>query len=1150
LSEQIPTTEADKKPTVKRRRYRRRLVFLLILIVGGFWFNGPGVRWLAPRIASHFLEKSGFKGTYRLEGSISGGLVIRDLDLTSEGTLARLTVDRIEPTYRLGKVLRFGEIKALRVDRVHADLRLGIEDEEGKPPPDLDQLAATLREFHGRFIPVMLDLKNLSLSAGRDGVNVFSIEPSSISHAEGAEEILLSLGEVKINGLENVPAQEIEISWQKENLSVKRIGLLPGVALEKIGLSMPADAGPSAESAIIVRDAVFQFTSSSGFESLTLDLREGAITAAEVSAIAGIEIPASANLTSLALEAANVLPDPSLATAKLRILLEEITWRDLTSPELALDLDLEDAAAKVSARTVIFGTEVTAGINGNIDRGSAPFTLGQTSGSFSVAEITPILRHFATKTEALDAGAEFPAASANGTFNLGMERNRPASAKASLEINPAEAEVVSDLTIDAEWPGADRILMVIRGDGLEIDAGYRTDLATYQGELELADFNSARITPWLEIARFKSAIALSSTAQWKGGGDIKNGNHQGKITIGSATLTQPEKSDILASGEIGYDWPGNVETQNLRLESDGQILTLDAKMADGLLELRNFLLLDGETELVKGSGQLPVPEEFAKWRDALANETRAMNLEIESMELPLSRMKTWLPALEQVDDRATGLVKINLTGTFADPEVDIALAFKDLRSPQQPKLPPADLELKIAGRDGRLTIEGTATAPDFPAARMSASMGFHPVKWAEEPGLLLNEPITALIDLPRLEISRFGSLIPKTSNLRGTLTGRVDVAGTVGKPEPKGEINLSGAGLSFVDERLPGISGVEVKVGLNLETISLRSLRAVMAGGTLAGEGSYTIANKTFDVRLRGDHLPLLRNEMMIMRANADLRIQGMPDNAALSGTIGVVDGIFFRDIEILPIGSPFTAPEAASLPKFDAASASPTAGIPAPFRDWTLNLTLRTEEPFLIRGNLATGSVEGSLEIGGTLGNPAPTGKVMLSKARASLPFSSVSVTEGTMTFSPASGFDPVLEFRGNAEPRPYRVTFYVYGRASDPQMVLTSNPPLPENEIMTLLATGTTTSGLEDPQAASSRALQLLAEEIRRGRFPFSNRLRPVLGVLDRVDFSLAEADPYSSDSFSTATLKLHDRWYLSAGMGAEGDTRVLGIWRLRFH
>lgn len=100
-----------------------------------------------------------------------------------------------------------------------------------------------------------------------------------------------------------------------------------------------------------------------------------------------------------------------------------------------------------------------------------------------------------------------------------------------------------------------------------------------------------------------------------------------------------------------------------------------------------------------------------------------------------------------------------------------------------------------------------------------------------------------------------------------------------------------------------------------------------------------------------------------------------------------------------------------------------------------------------------------------------------------------------------------------------------------------------------MTLLATGTTSDGLEDSQAATSRAMQLLIEELRRGRFLFGKQLRPVLGLLDDVDFSLAENDPYDSESFNSARVKLSDKWFVSAGLSEEGQQRVMAIYRLRF-
>jgi autotransporter translocation and assembly factor TamB len=349
----------------------------------------------------------------------------------------------------------------------------------------------------------------------------------------------------------------------------------------------------------------------------------------------------------------------------------------------------------------------------------------------------------------------------------------------------------------------------------------------------------------------------------------------------------------------------------------------------------------------------------------------------------------------------------------------------------------------------------------------------------------------------------------------------------------------------------PDITGIGLAVDLTLERFALNSLKATVAGGNLSGGGSLTLVDgkpTSLDFRVTGKHLPLLRNDSLILRSNADLRLSGPWERAALTGTVGVVDSLFYRDIELLPIGTPFTAPSAAALPKIDA-PANPAAGVPEPFRNWSVSVLARTENPILIRGNIATGSVDVNIRVGGTIGSPAPNGEVKISDFRAALPFSTLQVRTGYLRFKPETGFDPILEIRGNAEPRPFRVNAYVYGRASNPQLVLTSNPPLPDNEIMTLLATGTTTAGLENPQAASSRAMQLLAEELRRGRFAVGKQLRPVLGLLDRVDFTVAEADPYSSESFSTATLSLTDRWFLSAGMGADGDSRVMGIWRLSF-
>ena len=89
------TIAEEKRP----RRKWKRWVFPLALAGGLVWLNGPGLRWLVPLAAEHFLPKAGFRGSFELEGSLTGGLVVRNLALESDKALAKLSAERIAPAY-------------------------------------------------------------------------------------------------------------------------------------------------------------------------------------------------------------------------------------------------------------------------------------------------------------------------------------------------------------------------------------------------------------------------------------------------------------------------------------------------------------------------------------------------------------------------------------------------------------------------------------------------------------------------------------------------------------------------------------------------------------------------------------------------------------------------------------------------------------------------------------------------------------------------------------------------------------------------------------------------------------------------------------------------------------------------------------------
>lgn len=1144
-----------------RRRWLRRglwvlLSIILLLGVGLLWLNGPGVRWLAPKIATHYFQKAGMRGGFRLEGSLTGKLSIHDFWLETDNALERLTIQRAVPEYRYREISK-GHLRGILAEGIHVELDLAKNPKTPeKLPLDLEKVVADLRKQRAKFIPLDLELRDVTLAARVGEKSLGKLGKSRVLHRAGKETLNLDIGAITDATGRVWPSRKIVALWNENDITTDQIEVLPGASVNDLVLGLPASGGPTVDAEIHIDDAVFVLGATPGLASLQLDLREGRVAAARFAewmkpdqqvAIGGF-------LTSLSMDLAGILPNPLEATGGLRVLLEDLAWGDWRVPELNVDVGLDAAQASLAATGHSLNTAFAMNAAAPVVRGKSTIHADGVSGDFNIAEVSNVLSALADRVPAIDPEYRLPPTMMDGTFKVSLTHMAPSAVDLSAVLKPLDAEVASSLFLSAGWSGDQTIRLGGETEGLKASGSFHTESTLYQGDLAAQGFVSSRVSPWLAVFRVRSADVLTLDGTWSGSGVVRDFKHEGAVSLARAELKRVgDMPPVEAAGELVYDWPAGFSIKGLRLKTGAQTLAAEVRMADGLLDLSELVWNDGNETLATGTASLPVPADFSKWRETLANDERALSVDIRSSVLPLERLKPWLPAAGKIDPRSTGLLSVKVAGTYALPEIDAVLEVKGLRSPQQPRLPAADLVIHLAGRDGRLSLDGKATSPDLQPAVITASMPFRPGEWAADPGLIRQEKISARLDLPRIELSRFASLVPAARRLAGDLTGNVVVAGEVGSPDILGKIVMTNGVVELTNENVPPITGIQGALDLTTKRITLAGMSAVIAGGGLKASGTLELNGGkpgAIDLRFTGSHVPLVRNESMIIRANGALSVVGTYEQATVSGTIGVVNSLFYRDIELLPIGKPFTAPSAAKLPKLDKLTPKPAAAVPEPFRNWKLDLRVRTDHPFLIRGNFATGSIHGDVRLGGTIGDPLPNGDVRVSNLTAALPFSTMTVRSGVFHFTPATGFDPIMEVRGTARPHPYTVNIFAYGPASDPQLLLTSNPPLPDNEIMTLLATGTTTSGLEDPQAASTRALQLLAEEIRRGRFVFGKQLRPVLALFDRVELSLAETDPYSTESFSTATIRLDDRWLLSAGMGAEGDTRVMVIWRLRFH
>ena len=157
-------------------------------------------------------------------------------------------------------------------------------------------------------------------------------------------------------------------------------------------------------------------------------------------------------------------------------------------------------------------------------------------------------------------------------------------------------------------------------------------------------------------------------------------------------------------------------------------------------------------------------------------------------------------------------------------------------------------------------------------------------------------------------------------------------------------------------------------------------------------------------------------------------------------------------------------------------------------------------------------------MDIGGTFGQPTMTGHVESLDGVLDFNGNRYLITRGTVDFVDPVGIEPRIEMQAETELRDYRVILSLNGPASDLRIELSSDPPLPQLEVVSLVGGGRTREELADDNgvgalptseelfqgAAASTLMNDLIQERVGSRFG--------LGSLVRIDPFLvgAESDP----------------------------------------
>jgi autotransporter translocation and assembly factor TamB len=703
----------------------------------------------------------------------------------------------------------------------------------------------------------------------------------------------------------------------------------------------------------------------------------------------------------------------------------------------------------------------------------------------------------------------------------------------------------------------------------------------YSGRVSANVANLATLQPLLRASGNQNVLAGAVKLDWEGSGQVVMASqpssskstpkafgvapwkNSGKLNLALQKGRYGDLQSLQANVDASYS-PDGLEVPIIFLATNGMDFRAIARTKGGTLEIDQIQLNQAGTpsprEAIRGAAaERALPQNQTRfaygyvsipflWKNLGTNSpvipsSGKVSATFQTQDLDLKKLFTDLG----IKAMTSGFVnaRLDADGTIADLKARLDMQVRDLRNELWPKMEPATFELSAQAAQDRLTFSGKLQQARIQPAEITGSMPLDIPKIARARKLPDDTPITAKARVSRTSVNFIRQFVPDLQQLDGELGLDVDVSGTLGNPVLSGAGDMTVNVARFKNVTLPAVKSFNARITFAQNAFTLDRFGGDLAGGPFRMTGRVTfprLTEPTLDLQFRAQSVLVARNDTLTARADADLKITGPFAAATVTGNVAMTNSRFLKNIDLIPIGLP-------GRPAPQPPSERPEFSLPTPpLRDWKFDVAIKTKDPVLIRGNLATGESTGDLKLTGTGLHPQLQGVVQLQDVEATLPFSRLEVSRGFLTFTPNDSMNPRIDLHGSSVIRDYTVRVYVYGTLLSPQAIFTSEPPLAQEEIISLIATGATRRELSTGNVLAGRAAMLLVQQlyrkiVKKGEPTESNT------VFNRLDLDLGTVDPRTGQQQATVRFKIDNHLVLTGDVGVHGDFRGKLKYLIRF-
>jgi len=665
----------------------------------------------------------------------------------------------------------------------------------------------------------------------------------------------------------------------------------------------------------------------------------------------------------------------------------------------------------------------------------------------------------------------------------------------------------------------------------------------YNGKVSARVANLSTLEPVLRASGNENELAGSFALDWEGNGNAQTVKNSGKLKLVLEKGRYGDLKSAQANIDASYS-PEGLDVPIIFLATNNMDFQAIAQAKGETLEISKIQLDQGHAKFAVGYVLIPFVWGNLGTSSPVVPSSGKVTATFQSDNLDIRKVFEDIG----VKPMASGTLnaKLDAKGTVADLNARLDVQMRDLRSEGWPHLEPATFDVTAEVVRDRLAIAGKLQQARIQPLELTANMPFDIPKIARARKLPDETPITAKARLPRSPVNFVRQFFPDLEALDGEAGLDVDVSGTIGNPV------LSGAGdmrinvARFTNPTLPALHNLNARLNFAGNTVTLEGFEGSLAGGPFKMSGRVTfprLTEPTLDLQLKAESVLIARNDTLTARADADLKVTGPFLTATVTGNVAMTNSHFLKNIDLIPIGLP-------GRPAPKPPSSRPEFSLPdPPFRNWKFDVAIKTKDPVLIRGNLATGGAIADLKLTGTGLHPELDGVVRMENVEATLPFSRLQVSYGFLYFDPSDSFNPRIDLQGTSVIRDYTVRVYVYGTLLSPEAIFTSEPPLPQEEIISLIATGVTRAELSGgSNVLAGRAAMLLVQQLYRKIFKKGEPTQSN-AFFNRLNLDVGTVDPRTGQQQVSARFKINDQFVLVGDVGVGGDYRGMLKYLIRF-